>query len=340
MRRTFWITVFLFAAVATPGRAQELGELIEDVGRAYSEPYLQPMVNALGVDMNTGLFHSASVGGGLLPLVDVYVGAKVMGAFVPDADRTLSLVYQTERTIEWHDGNEYTVPLSVNIDEAPTVFGDESPGVATVPIDYLHPGPDNVEGTADDVPIDTTLSFEVLPGLIETPIVPFIVPQIGLGSFMGTDLTIRYLPKIGFQDYGSVGFTGIGVRHSISQYIPLFPISLSAQVMWQKLSIDDVDDNEIFSASALAGNVVASKSLLVLTVYGGLQVERSSVDIEYTFDPEVEGVSPQQIEFGLTGDNNFRAVAGLALNLGPMLVNVDAGVGNTTVVSGGVGISL
>lgn len=282
MRRSFWITVFLLAATAIPGRAQELGELIEGVGRAYSEPYLQPMVNALGIDMNTGLFHSARVGGGLLPLVDVYVGAKVMGAFLPD----------------------------------------------------------DMQGTPDDVPIDTTTTFELLPGLVDTPIVPFIVPQIGLGSFMGTDVTIRYLPQIGFQDYGSVGFTGFGVRHSISQYIPLFPISLSAQVMWQKMSIEDDEDNEIFAASALAGNVVASKSLLLLTVYGGLQVERSSVDVEYTFDPEVEGVAPQQIEFDLTGDNNFRAVAGFALNLGPMLVNFDAGVGNTTVVSGGVGVSL
>lgn len=339
MRRSFWITVFLLAATAIPGRAQELGELIEGVGRAYSEPYLQPMVNALGIDMNTGLFHSARVGGGLLPLVDVYVGAKVMGAFLPDDDRTLSVVYETELPVDF-EGETYIVPTTINIDEAPTVFGDDSPGVVQVNVDYTHPGPDDMQGTPDDVPIDTTTTFELLPGLVDTPIVPFIVPQIGLGSFMGTDVTIRYLPQIGFQDYGSVGFTGFGVRHSISQYIPLFPISLSAQVMWQKMSIEDDEDNEIFAASALAGNVVASKSLLLLTVYGGLQVERSSVDVEYTFDPEVEGVAPQQIEFDLTGDNNFRAVAGFALNLGPMLVNFDAGVGNTTVVSGGVGVSL
>ncbi len=333
----YWMILLVLAYLAAPARAQdeELGELIRDVGETYSEPYLQPMADALGAGMNTGLFHTARIGGGLLPLIDIYAGVKVMGALVPQGSRSMSLIYETDWTVEGPDGNEYTLPVRFDVTDAPTVFGDRSPGVATTTIEETVVGPDG-----EDVVIDTTVAFDVLPGLVDTPIAPFFVPQIGIGSFMGTDLTIRLLPRIGYQDYGSVGFVGFGVRHSISQYIPLFPISLSGQLMWQRLSIQDGEDNEVFAASALAGNVVASKSLLLVTVYGGLQLERSSVDIAYTFDPGLPDIPAQDIEFGLTGNNVFRAVAGFALNLGPMLVNFDGAVGNSTVVSGGVGLSL
>ena len=341
MSRYSSIVFLVLACWVLPAQAQdeELADLLREVGETYSEPYLQPMANALGAGMNTGLFHTARVGGGMLPLIDIYAGVKVMGALVPSSDRTMSLVYETEKTFEI-EGNNYVVPVTFEIDEAPTVFGDRRRGQALAHVDETFAGPDDQLGTEDDVVIDSTVTLSLLPGLIDTPIAPFFVPHFGIGSFMGTDLTIRYLPRIGYQDYGSVGFVGIGARHSISQYIPLFPISLSAQLMWQKLSIEDGDDNEVFAASALAGNVVASKSLLVLTVYGGLQAERSSVDISYTFDPGIEDVEPQQVEFGLRGDNVVRAVAGFAVNMGPVLVNLDAAVGNTTIVSGGLGVSL
>lgn len=336
MSRYFWITLFIFAGLAVPAEAQEeeLGELIQDVGEAYSQPYLQPLADALGAGMNTGLFHSARIGGGLLPVVDVYAGVKLMGAMVPSNSRSFSMVYETEQVFRGPDGNDYRIPVTFTITDAPTVFGDRTPGVAEAHVQETVAGPDG------DVTIDTTATFDVLPGLVNTPVAPFFVPQIGIGSFMGTDVTLRYLPRIGYQDFGSIGFIGFGVRHSISQYIPLFPISLSGQVMWQKLSIEDGENNEVFGASAFAGNVVASKSLLLVTVYGGLQVERSSVDVAYMFDPGVPSLPAQQIEFGLTGGNVFRAVGGFALNFGPMLVNFDAGVGNSTVVSGGVGLSL
>lgn len=342
MTRSFFIAVILLITLAAPVRAQEgeeLADLLSEVGGAYSEPYLQPLANALGADMNTGLFHTASIGGGMLPLVDVYVGVKAMAGFVPSSSRTMSLVYETERTFEVA-GDEYVIPVTFEINDAPTVFGETTRGQASTHVLQTLDGPDGMPGTEDDVVLDSTFTLDVLPGLIDTPVAPFLVPHFGIGSFMGTDLTFRYLPRIGYQDYGSIGMFGMGVRHSISQYLPLFPVDLSTQVMWQKLSIQDGENDEVFTASAIAGNVVASKSLMVLTVYGGLQAERSSIDIAYTFDSDVAQVGGQQIEFGLKGNNVVRAVFGAALNMGPMLVNVDAAVGSTRIISTGVGISL
>lgn len=348
MRALRNVILILLLALATSllpptasGQEQDLGGLIDEVGEAYAGPYLQPLADALGADLNAGLFHTASVGGGMLPLVDLYVGAKVMGTLITDADKTFDLSYRTEQVFRASDGNRYTVPVTFEIVNGPTVFGDESRGTATAHVnETVNPGPDGQSGTADDVVIDTTATFDVLPGLVDTPIAPFIVPQIGVGSIAGTDLVFRYLPRIGNDEYGTIGLVGIGVRHSLSQYVPLSPVSLTAQVMWQKLSIEDDSENEIFAASAWAANVAVSKSLLVLTVYGGLQVERSSIDIDYTFEPEDPDLPSRTVAFGLTGDNKVRVLAGLTFGLGPLAVNADAAVGNRTVVSAGVGLSL
>lgn len=337
MSRLLFAAIFMLITLAAPARAQdgeELSDLLSEVGKAYAEPYLQPLANALGADMNSGLFHTASIGGGMLPLVDVYVGVKLMAGFVPTSSRTMSLAYETNKVFEI-EGEEYVVPVTFQITDAPTVFGETKRGQATAHVFEILEGPGG-----NDVVLDTTIAFEVLPGLINTPVAPFAVPHIGIGSFMGTDLTLRYLPRLGFQDYGSVGLFGIGVRHSISQYLPLSPVNLTAQVMWQKLSIQDAQKDEVFAASAMAANVVASKSLAVLTMYGGLQVERSSIDISYTFGAEADQLSGQEIHFGMKGNNVVRAVVGGALNMGPVLFNVDAGIGSSRIISTGLGVSL
>lgn len=320
--------------------AQDLSSTLEDVGRVYAESYLQPLANAMGVNLNSGLFHTARIGGGLLPLVDVYVGVKVMGALVPEQERTLSLDYTAQQTFTGSDGRQYTVPVTYSIADAPTVFGSSSPGVVTASVhEVIDPGPDNQEGTADDVVVDETDQFQLLPGLIDTPIAPFIVPQLGLGSLMGTDLVVRYLPEISYGDVGSLSFRGLGLRHSLSQYVPLLPLNVTAQVMWQRLEITAGGD-DVFTATSLAGNIAASRRLLLLTVYGGLQVERAGVDIRYTFQPQADDVPSQEVAFDLTAANNFRLIAGSALNLGPLRVNVDAGIGRTLVIGAGLGLGL
>lgn len=338
------LTAVLTCVVVLTPRAslsQELGELIDGVGSAYAELYLQPLVDGLGADMNSGLFHTAEVGGGLLPMVDIYVGAKVMGMLVQDADKTMDLSYVTERRFRASDGLRYTVPITFEIVNGPTVFGDTEPGQVTAVVDErVNDGPDGLPGTADDVVIDTSATFDVLPGLIDVPIAPFAVPQVGIGSLFGTDILVRYLPRISDDDFGSIGMRGIGVRHSVSQYLPLFPVDVAAQVMWQELSIQDQSDDDIFTASAFAANVAVSKSLLILTVYAGLQVERSSVSVDYTLFSDDPDLADQSVQFDLTGENRYRLLGGLAFGLGPLVVNADAAVGNRTIVSAGVGLSL
>lgn len=310
--------------------SDDLGDVIKDVGGDYARLYVQPLVDAFGADINSGLYHSADISAGLFPLVDVYVGAEAFGAFLAPEAQTLSLDYTRTETFTY-DGQDYEIPVTYTVTDAPTVFGRRQAGTITARVDT----------TIDGRHIEEERSFQTLPGVVHTRFAPLLVPQVKIGtSLIGTELTLRYLPQIDIADYGAFNMHGIGIRHNVSQYIPLLPVDISTQVMYQTLGIEDASENNIVSAEAWAVNVAASKSLLLLTVYGGLQIERTTVDVEYTFDPEDERLPSTTVDLGLSGKNRMRALAGASLNLGLFNVHADYSLGNINVVSAGVGVVL
>jgi hypothetical protein len=335
--RLLVFTLLLAGALAagSPAHAQqssdELADALEEVGAAYGERYVQPAVNALGADLNSGFFHKATVGGGLLPLVDVYAGVKAFGTLVPEEERTLSLSYQTRQEVEY-EGETYDADVTYEIDEAPTVFGEQEPGQVTGTATFEDD--DGQERTKD-------VSLDLLSGVYEVPAVPLGTPQVGVGvPMIGTHVSVRYLPRIGYGGLGSVQFAGGGVRHDVSSYIPLLPLGLSAYGFYQSLSIEGDQAGEVLDLSAYALGVSASKSFLVATVYGGLQYERTTAEVAYSFDPPGDEIDAQSVAFDLTGENSFRALAGVSVGLGPAVLNVDLSQGQRTVLSAGLGVSL
>ena len=319
----------------SPAHAQEdaddgLAGALDDVGEEYGRRYVQPLVNAAGADLNSGFFHKASVGGGLLPLVDVYVGVKAFGSLVPESDQSLSLRYQTQQEVTY-EGETYNADVTYDIDEAPTVFGEREPGEVTGTATFQADGQERTQET----------SLDLLPGVYKTSIVPLGTPQVGVGlPMIGTHVSVRYLPSISYQDVGSLQFAGAGLRHDVSSYIPLMPLGLSAYGFYQNLSVEEENAGEVLDLSAYALGVAASKSFLVATVYGGLQYERTTADVAYTFDPPGEAGGTRSIAFGLTGASSFRALAGVSVGLGPAVLSVDLSQGERTVLSTGLGISL
>lgn len=339
MTRAVTVIAALFVIVST-SRAQDLNSNLASVTDEYSRLYVAPLIDAYGANINAGLFHTAKIGGGLLPKVDLYLGVKVFGAMLP-ADRSLSLSYQTEEIYTAPNGQRYVVPVTFDIQNAPTVFGETEAGEASAAInETVDAGPDGTMGTADDIVINDVLSMPLLPGLVNTPVAPLLVPQVGVGSFMGTDVIVRYLPTLQTDSYGSISFRGAGVRHSISQYIPMFPADISAQLVYQRLSITDELDQQTLLAKAFAANVAISKSFTVITLYGGLQAEKTTVSVDYEFDTGEPELGIQTISFSQQAQNRFRMIAGLSFTPGPIQLNVDYAVGSLNTVSAGLGIVL
>ena len=164
--------------------------------------------------------------------------------------------------------------------------------------------------------------------------VPFGVPQI-TGSFMGTELLVRYLPSIKVGDK-NLNFFGIGIRHSISQYIPLIPVDVAVQFLYNKLTVTDV-----ISASTLAFNGEVSKTFGIFTAYGGLQYESSKFDLSYTIKGDPNSGFPElrqdkNVNASVNGKDNFRVIIGGSLKAGFLVINADYNITNQPVISGGL----
>jgi HD-GYP domain-containing protein (c-di-GMP phosphodiesterase class II) len=107
---------------------------------------------------------------------------------------------------------------------------------------------------------------------------------------------LRYFPKLKFNDV-ETGLLGVGVKYNISQFIPLSPVDIAVQVLYNNLTFDyvgDVKENFFNSESKnFAINAHASKTFSgMFTLYGGVQYESTTFDVEYYFrDPS--GLYPQ-----------------------------------------------
>ncbi len=175
--------------------------------------------------------------------------------------------------------------------------------------------------------------YKIYPPGIDRSWVPAVLPQIS-ASFMGSEVMIRYLPSISLGNDEDLSMFGIGLKHNISRYIPLSPVDISVQFLYNSLKITGVMD-----ITAYAFNAHASKSFGLLTVYGGLQYESSTFDLDYTFtDPSDPSPtkSGKEIKVSIDGDNNFRATIGTSVKLAVIVLNVDYSLGVQSVLCGGL----
>lgn len=336
--KQLFVAVLLASFVSTAG-AQDLQETLESVGAEYGSQYVFPLTNSIGADLNAGLFHTAKSGKGILG-VNVYVGLKVAGMIVDPAKQRFSLDFPTEVDFGYtYAGNDYNirVPVEFSVNEAPTIFGERDAAVATASVrmdtSIVH------QGSVIPVSIDTTLTQELVGGLVNTPIAPLVIPHASIGSIMGTDLSVRWLPKIDHPSYGSIELRGLGIRHNVSQYLSVLPVDVALSAAWQKLDTESRAGGEFaIRINTLAYGLVVSKSLALVTVYGGIQRERTTVDYSYMFDGDLAALDdPVEVAFSHRATIRGRALMGLTLNLGPLIINTDYAVGDERIASAGIG---
>lgn len=220
------------------------------------------------------------------------ISFRGMYILIPDDQKTFTPVFSSGYTTK----------------EVPSIYGEEKGGI--------FPGPDG---------------YQVTPPGLDISALPMAYPQVTL-SFMGTEVLLRLLPKVQFSEEHDVSLLGVGVRHNFSQYIPLIPVDIAAQVLYNKFEISD-----LMESANLAFNVHASKTFAVITPYIGLQYETSSLDIDYTYKPDPERPElNQRLKVSMDGDNSFRAVVGTSLSLAFLVVNIDASLSAQTVLSAGL----
>jgi hypothetical protein len=358
-------------ALAAPAGAVDFQEELQQLTQDNARGYIGPFATAFGTAMNSGLYHTAKPHS----LLGFDVSLKASLLQVAEEDLTFEYMFPhlpiPIDPLYGVPNNTITVDLNQFYPDRvrPTVFGDSKP-------DSIRPVTSGVDAVLEQSLRDAGMDPAAISTLMQTaewdtmlntisgnlsPIpspagigldfFPWAMPQVSVGLPMKTEVLIRLLPATEtIPEIGTVSFTGIGVKHNVSQYIPvpMFPVDISAQFVWQQLKIGD-----IVKSTHTNFNVEASKRLglpgLSFTPYVGLGFESSNIDISYTVEGSDEpdfnhdGVGDlegQTISFNLDGDNSFRATGGLRLGLGFFTVNADYSAGAYNSASVGVGLTL
>jgi len=279
-----------------PARAQNaIEDAIQQLNSDAVKGYLQPMITSVGADLNSGVFHSAEISDGISFKLELVA----MGTLIGDAQKVYSAVAPS--------------PFSQTPIQTSTIFGNQ--------------------GTIVHGPV-SGIDYQFQNGQLKLSIVPLAVPQVTVGNFFGTQAVIRYIPIPEVNNFPKSTFFGIGVRHSISRYLPGVPVDLAGSVFYQKISIGDLMTEKTMSIGGQA-----SKSFSVLTLYGGLQLESSTMTLDYTYKG-YGAVGQPHVHTDIDGENTVRATLGLGLNLIILHVSGDVNFGNVTVVSGAVAFGI
>ncbi|MCG6914101.1 hypothetical protein LJE86_09325 [bacterium BMS3Abin03] len=186
--------------------------------------------------------------------------------------------------------------------------------------------------------------YRVYPAGFNVGSIPSGIYQVA-GSFYGTELMVRLFPSSTFSEI-KTGFWGIGISHSINRWIPTLPLDFAVQILYNKFDLEYVgkDANKYlnFGSKNFAINVHASKTLGGLfIVYGGMQYESSTMDLEYFFrDPNelYPEIKDTRQKTSVDGDNAFRLTAGGAVKLAVIVFNIDMNVTSMFTVAGGVSL--
>ena len=301
LKRILTIIVLIFLSSSLFAQFKDLGKVLaagQDDAEKIFEAYLTPYANGIGAGLSTGWYNTAKahkLGG-----FDLNVSFNL--TFIPTADQS----YDANTLNLGNPANGLNV--IVGSGSSPTAAGSKSDGQQLTYTQYI-------EALDDDVDIASL----VLPrgtGFAYTP-VPMV--QLGVGLVKETDLQVRYSPSIEWGNGSKVSLWGIGLKHSVSQWIPglkklpVFDMSLQGgytklnsknSLNFQASFYDDfadvvVDNENLYSGqelmldvSNITANLIVSGDFKIICIYGGVGISSTNSSLQlngyYPF-PEVSG---------------------------------------------------
>jgi hypothetical protein len=281
-----------------------------------SKAYLEPFGKSLGMSLNSGWYNSANPHGLL--------------GFDITFTMPITIPVSSDKTFNINDLNlEYWEVKTGSSSTTPTVVGGKSSSTVLT---------DKLSGTAElNVPGGANLQF------IPAPII-----QVAKGLPFNTEIVGRYFPKVNISGVGNFGLWGIGIKNEFKEYIPFFkrlPFSMSVFVGYTQFTstfdINKAQKQKLeFKSSGYTARLLVSKSIPVLTVYGGLGYNHSKTDISVlgTYNTADLGTLTDPISLNFA-NNGFAANLGLRLKLAILAFHFDYSLGEYGIFNAGVGIN-
>lgn len=284
-----------------------LAERIERLGEGLFEGYTQPLVNAFGAGISTGLFHSA--------YSHDFLGfdLSVCGIYI---QIPRSAKYFSGRALLCSLGINGLVYDSVDLDSLSTVFGPEKETIVPT------------TGNAIGIP-------QTIPGGFDVSGVPLVVPQLNIGLAPGSEIILRYIP---FTFKGSrIRFMGVGFKQELTRLPPLsmvpMPVAIAIGGAYQRFGVKDSLGKQIVNSSNWVVQLLVSKRIAVFEPFAGVGYEDTKVYLSYEFEYQIpdtsSGIPPdlitvtEDIDVEMYGQNHYRAMIGFNLNLGFFYLHYD-----------------
>ncbi len=289
---------------------------------ANAKGYIEPLASGMGAGLNSGFFHSAD----LHSILGFDIGVKV--GYVRIADEHKSFDFTLPGQIKFgaatfNAGTDYDQVVA----GSPTFFGSKT----GVPVVVKQSSP---QAAFRGQTIFTT------PAGFDYSALPVFAPQAAIGLPFGIEVIGRFLPSTNLGDAGKLNFIGFGLRHDIDQYIPFCPVDIAVHFMTQKVTVNDKSDKKVMSLSGTAFGAEVSKSLIFLTLYGGVQFESSSLSLEnYSYTDPSTGLTAQVNGFSISGANKTRALVGVRFLLAVINIHADYSISKYPVATAGIGIT-
>lgn len=302
--------------------ADFLGAGVAD-GNKLAGAYFRPYGEMLGGNLNSGWYNSANV--------------HKLGGFDLTAEVTFAIAPSSAKSYTVPELNNFTVASgSTNI--APTMVGKASERPTLTP-----------KGMANGYANFTLPNGTGFGGLLS----PMIQAAVGLPFH--TEVMGRFMPKTDLQDFGQVSLWGIGVKHSLKNYIPFVkrvPIwNLSVMTAYthfdSKMGVAYAGNSGQFviASDAYTVRLLTGINLPLIAFYTGLGYGNSTSSFD--LNGQFTGV-PSSAIGGETVNNplalkydtgGFDFNIGTRLRLGVIAFHAEYTAGKYNTVTAGIGVN-
>ena len=292
-------------------------------GNKLAEAYFRPYGEMFGANLNAGWYNSAKVHG----VLGFDITFQVSSTFAPSSKKNYDVNSLGLEAFE-------VSPGSTSI--GPTIVGKSD----NLPM--LNPKVEGGEYASFSVPDGTGFNIFAAPMI-----------QGAVGLPLHTEVMVRFLPKVGYKDYGSIGLWGLGVKHSIKEYIPFikrFPIwNLSVMGAYTKLdgtgtvTYGGSEGNLEIGSSAYTVRLLGGVNLPIVAFYAGFGYSNaaSTFDLMGTFN-DVPGMNGAAVTNPIAlkyDEGSYDFNIGTRLRFGIFAIHADYTVGEYNMVTAGFGFN-
>ena len=347
MKKLLLLAFFFLGLQMNYGQFENLFAASGDAN-TYLSHYTKPIVNGFLYSTSSGWFTSAK------PLKPFHfqLNVSAAGAIVPDEENSF-----TFNPSEY----QYTT-ISSGPNTLPTVLGGDASTVLHIDVplganEHLETDVDALSGV--DLKNEYDLPFNMVPS-------PNI--QLSMGLPFGTAVSLRFLPKL--QNGGaSINQLGIGVQHSISQYIPLKTnedgksskrhLNLAIAAAFNHINIDydnDTTDQYYLTSglNTITLEALASLDYRFISFYGGVGFTQGNGNIDLKGQVDVSYdvydnngvyvrtdnktiIDPLQLKYDISG---MKTKMGVQLNLFVLKIFADYTIQKYPVLNVGLGFKI